>query len=99
MSFAKHFQSPRTYSPSPNSPYLPMSFTSSPRLSSLVEEVETPATNKLGKFGGVNVKLGRRNTTAEVLERYEEEWKVAHKKIIGCRKVSFDIVLMAPQLK
>ena len=65
----------------------------------LVEDVETPAANRLGKFGRIHVKLGRRNTTAEVLERYEEEWKVAHKKIIECRKVSFDIVLMTPRLK
>ena len=59
-------------------------------------EVEMQVANILGKFEHIHVRLGRRTTTAEVLKKCEKEWKVAHKKIMECCKVSFDFVFMSP---
>ena len=59
-------------------------------------EVEMQVANRFGKFGHIHVRLGRRTTTVEVLKKCEKEWKVAHKKIMECCKVSFDFVFMSP---
>ena len=61
-----------------------------------VEEVELPAADRLGKFGNIHVKLGRLSTTAEILKKYEKEWKVTHKKIEEYRKVGFDSASKVP---